>query len=427
MAEKTDPIPTRYFYALAAVVFAVSVLKGLRMPNRWAATHMTFNYAEGFIRRGLFGEVLLLVSGGRLYRYRALFIIAVLLFVAVTVMVTRMSRRALRLDEGDLGLKAALLAFAASPGLVFWAHMIGYLDYVGVLSVSIFILWSASSRRPHAMFVVAAGIGVVLALIHESMVVMFMPTMLFAMICHIIVRTRGGQPPRNARALAIAQASMATAVPSAAAILICVFGTRSPPVVEALQTSIARLADFSLRRDAFETLYQPVTQNLFQVMPAMFRFHPHHTMQVVHGLVVSSFGLVAMSAYGLRLIHRLGLTERERPIVVAGFVAATLAPLSLNFLGWDSARWNAICFFNAFFAIMTLKLFFTARAPEPVAHRINEPFWLTVSAVAVVFGLTTSYDLFLFDGYLVQWFPFDQRLKAFIWMIKDGFQTIPGA
>src|SRR3954471_8787288 len=111
MAARTDPLPTRCFYLLAAVVFAVSLMKGLRMPNLWAASHMTFNYQQRFIRRALFGEVLLLVSGGRLSHYPSLLIIAVLLFTAVIVMVARMIRRAVRLDDGDLAFKAAILAF----------------------------------------------------------------------------------------------------------------------------------------------------------------------------------------------------------------------------------------------------------------------------------------------------------------------------
>jgi hypothetical protein len=54
---------------IVAGVFAVSLLKGLRMPNLWSATHMTFNYTQGFIRRGLFGQVLRAVGGRGIYHY----------------------------------------------------------------------------------------------------------------------------------------------------------------------------------------------------------------------------------------------------------------------------------------------------------------------------------------------------------------------
>jgi hypothetical protein len=57
----------RHFAIVAWLVFAVSLLKGLRMPSSWSATHMTFNYSHGFIRRGLIGEVLRLVGGARPY------------------------------------------------------------------------------------------------------------------------------------------------------------------------------------------------------------------------------------------------------------------------------------------------------------------------------------------------------------------------
>jgi len=61
-ASPNAPAPPRaqaiHVRFVIALVFAVSLLKGARMPSLWAATHMTFNYSQGFIRRGLFGQVL---------------------------------------------------------------------------------------------------------------------------------------------------------------------------------------------------------------------------------------------------------------------------------------------------------------------------------------------------------------------------------
>jgi len=422
---KDNPLTARHFYALAGVTVAVSLLKGLRLPSLWAATQMTFNYSQGFVRRGLVGELLWLVSGGRLFRYGVVLLISLLLLGALVFQACRMIGRAVRLDDGDVGLKAAILVVVATPGVVFWAHMIGYLDYVGALFMASFILWSARSPRPYAIFYVGAAGVVGLGLVHESMVIMFLPAALFVMTCHTIVRTResAGAPPTR-RSL-IAHLAVSAVVALIAAMSISRLGTRSVVLVDALRASIASRANFNLRPDAFEPLSQPVSENLLHVMPAMFRFHPHHAMQVVHGLIVSGVGFIAIGNYAIRLIDRIGLTYRERTIVIASFIVAMLAPLSLNFVGWDSARWNAICVFNAFSCVIALKLFFTARAAEPSAQGINGPGGLTLSAVAVVLGLVSNYDLFLFEGRVVQWFPFDEQVKAFVSLVGHGFQVIP--
>ena len=150
----------RHFAIVAWLVFAVSLLKGLRMPSSWSATHMTFNYSHGFIRRGLVGEVLRLVGGARPYSYNRLALVAVLLFVAVAVAMVLLVKRVLDTDPEDIGLKAAVLAFAASPGIVMLAHAIGYLDYVGLLLVVGVILISARSKRRYLIFFLGTPVGV---------------------------------------------------------------------------------------------------------------------------------------------------------------------------------------------------------------------------------------------------------------------------
>ena len=104
------------------------------------------------------------------------------------------------------------LVFAASPGMVFLAHEIGYLDYVGLIAVPLFITWAARTRI-RGGFLRRVVISVVLALIHESMVIMFAPTMLLAMVCHIVRKPRasaragarsGGWPRTRSQAAVVA-------------------------------------------------------------------------------------------------------------------------------------------------------------------------------------------------------------------------------
>ena len=41
----------RLLLALVVILFLYSILRGIRFPNLWAATHFYFNYDPGFIKR----------------------------------------------------------------------------------------------------------------------------------------------------------------------------------------------------------------------------------------------------------------------------------------------------------------------------------------------------------------------------------------
>ncbi len=344
----------------------------------------------------------------------------------------RLTRRMLATDGGDRGLAAVTLAFAASPGVVFLAHEIGYLDYVGLVIVPLFIVWAARGARRWAVFYVATALSVVLALIHESMMIMFAPTMWLVMACHIAVQIRTGAPPRRTRALLILHAVAAAAVALVVSSVVGAIGTRSPARVMALRASIAETADFPLRGDGFEALYRPVRDNLLHLMPRHWSFEDNQRY-LITGLVVSLPGLAALSVYGVRLIGRLALPRLTRAILTTLLLGATFAPLVLNLLGWDSARWNAICFAAAFNGVAALRLFFCtpdARADVVApsgswSGRVDDPWMLTLAAAAIVFGLTSNYAGFLFDGYVVQWFPFDGQLRSLLELVRGNFHFMP--
>jgi len=426
----TEPAP-RVASALAlhmrfliALLFGLAVLKGLRMPNLWAATHMTFNYSQGFIRRGLFGQVLRIFGENRIYHYRLLALCAAILFLLAAIALFRLIRRMLATDRGDYGLQAATLVLGASPGIVFLTHETGYLDYVGLAIVPTFILWASRSRRRFLIFYVAIAASVVLVLIHESMVVMFFPTMLFTMICHVAIH--GAGLARRTRILLVAHVVLATITALAATLIVGNLGSRSPELLRALQDSVARHADFPLRGDAFDAIRRSWRENLLVVIPRHFS-NPDNRNYLITGLVASLPGLGFLGTYGLRLARRLDTTKGMRWVLCSAFLMATVAPLFLNFVGWDSARWNAMAFMASFFCLGSVRLYFHSPSPpdEPRRMRVDEPWMLTFAAVAVMTGLCSSYTGFLFDGNLVRWFPFKDGLDAAVDVIKAGFNLHP--
>jgi hypothetical protein len=418
--------PTFHVPFITALLFAVAVLKGLRMPSLWAVTHMTFNYSQGFLRRGFFGQVLRVFGEERIYRYNFLFLCAAILFVLAGLALFLLVRRVFASDRSDRGLQAATLVLAASPGMVFLIHEIGYLDYVGIVLVPLFILWAARSRRLFLIFYVAIPISIILALVHESMIVMFAPTMLFTMVSHIT--TRGAGKPRRIRVLLVAHAILVMGVAVTASSLSGTLGTCSAERLQALQASIARHSNFPLRGDGFDALQRSLRENLLVILPRHWS-NPDNRNYLITTLAVSLPGLAFLGSYGVRLLRRLGITKRARQILTISFLTAAVSPLLLNFIGWDSARWCAIAFMACFFCLASIRLFFVVPATTSDAaqtgHRIDDRLTLTFAALAIVTGLCTSYQGYLFDGYAVQWFPFIGQFDSAIDLVKSGFKTIP--
>jgi hypothetical protein len=67
-----------------------------------------------------------------------------------------------------------------------------------------------------------------------------------------------------------------------------------------------------------------------------------------------------------------------------------------------------------------------ARGAEPSRFRVDGTLALALAGVAVVIGLvSTNYRGFLFDGYTVQWFPFEGQIDAAIELLKGGVRSLP--
>ena len=452
-----SPWPARHVAVVVTLLFALAILKGARLPNLWSATHMTFNYSGGFIRRGLVGELVRRIAGEKSFHYYNLVLVAIALFVAVGVALGVLVARVLATGRRDLVLVAAVLVFVASPALVFFIHIIGYLDYIGLFAFLLVILVSSRARRPFAIFLLWAPLGCVLALVHEAQALMFGPAVFFVMLCHVARVTEPQQGPRRARVPLYAAAVVSALVTVAASAIVSAFGTKSPATILALQSQIGRFANFPLRGDAFEALYHTTREVALTAIPTHWSREDTRTLLMTSVLAVLP-GLAFLLWYGVRLIRRLPLARGTRRLLVATFIAATLAPELLHFLGWDSPRWNAITVIVAFCCVAALRLFFFAgqegqqgqqgqqgkegqegqegkegkegmpgvagagAVPPPPTV---EPLTLTLAALAIVIGLTTSYRDFLFDGYVVRWFPFDDRWAAAAEVIRSHFTYIP--
>ena len=396
------------FKAMVALVFAISFAKTIRLPNLWAATHMTFNYSHGFVRRGLVGQLLQLVAGERAFHYQPLALFGIGLFLAVVVAMVIHIRRAVAVDREDAEYWIAIILLGASPGTVFFVHEIGYFDYIGVLALLGVLHLGTRSRNRFLLFPAVALVGLVLAFIHEILVTMFVPTMFFTMVCLVVSELRATPASRATWIRGSLAAVVAALIPFAASATVGTIGTKPPAVIHAMKESISRHVDFPLRNDAFDVLSKPFRDVLLKQMPFHWSFRENRAY-LIAGFVAIAPSLAFLLFYGLRVLMRVRTTPAARASMMTTFVAATVAPLFLNFVGWDNARWNAIAVIDGFGCIGAMRLFFGAEvaAGAPDSSRLT----LALGTAAIALGLCTSYNNFLFDGYTVRWFPFAEPLR----------------
>jgi len=301
---------------------------------------------------------------------------------------------------------------------VFFVHIIGYLDDFAVLYGVGFVLFAARVRRPPALLVAAAlAGGAVLALVHEMLTWSFAPAILFVLLC-CAARAAAGAPPtwRSwAPALGAGVALLGEAV------AVGLLGTRSPARIQALVQSVAPRVDFPLRGDAFDVLHRSLAENLLHLMPYHWS-QPGTIDALVRTTLTAAPGILFLLAYGVHLLGAVVPDPRWRRLLVAAFVLAVLSPHSLNVIGWDTGRWNSISLWAALLCVACMHLVLLPAAPSDRTRALTPWLW-AAGVVALALGLCASTELF--DGYVVQWFPFDGQWRSALELWRGHFHFIP--
>lgn len=414
VSTATDPTSApdfrRAFTAISGVVFALSFLKGCRLPYAWTATHFGLNYSQGFVRRGLVGEVARQIAGDAVYKYNVFVAFAFAIFVLMAVALGWTIREALRADATDLGFKAALLTFAASPGLVFFVNTVGYHDVLGLLIALIVIGATARSHRRFAIFYLVLGVGLLFAFIHEVLVVLFGPLLVFAMACNALRLDQRGRVRRSEWPALFANGLVAAAFMFGLSVVVSTLGAEDGPRIQALQATITERADYAPRLDVFPALVRSSRESMRTLMP-WFWSREQFVALAIRGWAAFVPGFSWLIYYGWRAIGRPALTPRARWTLRILFVGASLTPLLLNFVGFDWNRWNAAALISCFGCILTLKLFLPPAAPEPMPTHV----W-ALGTIFTAVGLASTTPLF--DG-SVQFFPFDAQWE----FLRDWFEA----
>jgi hypothetical protein len=374
-------------------IAALALLKGIRMPNRWAATHYLFNYQTGFMKRALWGDVLWRVLGGWTSKYFVLAAVALALFAVLLALLVVLSRR---IPETPVRVPF-LIIFFASPALTFAAHLAGYLEQIAYVVVLFVIL----QRRSWMLQVLSASaVAIVLPAVHEASV--FWVGGLSALV------VAAGPLAHGRRFAWRAGACLLLAVLwSASTLAVINNGKVTKERAERVREDRTAFADLRPRQDAFQTLTVPLSASLAD----MRQRWADRNMQIEAGYSALVFGpsLAFFSVLALRRVRRI---DADRSVRVLGGVlaaAAVAGPLCLHIVGWDTHRWNAMAAMNAGIAaaillIATPASIDVATVQRPLASRVT-----SVAFALCVWNIAA--DPTLFDEYGPAHPPFHYHIQ----------------
>lgn len=387
--------------AAGCVLFFYSLLRGLRQPNLWAATHGLFNYDFGFTRRGLLGAMLKLADAPIVYTYAFFFWLSAALLAANVALLLVLTAGYFR---GRSAAPAwATLVYFSGMGVVFMAHTIGYFDQAGLL-LALVALSVSDFRQRYAW--VAIGLSL-LILVHETAFVTFGPVLFFILARDVSrAATPGGR-----RAVAALAAWL---------ILEVLFVGRSSLSASAAQDMYAVLqarADFPLRRDAFDVLTRSFADNVAAT------FAMWHDVSFVAAFLQSA--VVALPSIVFILgtaLHVLAAGKRDRLLAVGACVAG-LSPLALHLVGWDCVRWNTLAITTSFLVLLAVTRPVPTGSRQPEARGAwGSPALAGVAISLVVLNLATGVTLF--DNREVQSFPFRDHV-GYVRDVWTGRATFP--
>lgn len=379
-------------------VLALSVLKGLRMPNRWSVTQYLFGYDFGFIPRGLFGEVVS-IFGPLTRKY---VVLAALAFVIGGALIWLIARLAMRLPQVT-DRAAVALVVVASPAIAMMAHLTGYLEQLGYLVVLALILIQRLWRVQLATAVVTA---IVLPFIHEASIVWVAPLTMLA----VVVAPAGSPAPAVATRMRAMGALAAIWTLSTALVVVLASGTTTARV-DALRADRTATFDIRPRQDAFSPLAGRISSSLAE----MGRRWREPATQLDMTLSVATFGpaIWLLTLVAIRRARTFAdQSTKEVAIILTGFAIA--GPLLLHAVAWDLHRWNALVALNAGFVALMLLGARDAAVPAAATAR---PVGVTAALIVAVWSIAS--DPVFFDGYGAAHPPFLWHVT----FLRDFFRT----
>lgn len=330
MSRLPEFFATRHFFLISSLLFlSYSLLRAARSPLLWAATQASWTYEQGFIRRGLFGEIVAFFTPAITYE-RFFYMAYAILLMEIVLWLAWCTRVAPRLG----GSQILISLFFLSPPMVFVLSMAGYLDQI-FLSFAIII--AALPLRSRYALPVMTPLCLTGILVHELFLIVCLPVLGMRM---LLLWLQNGFIPA-VRGVLLGHITVA---------LFCLGMTagimKYPALPEAkvtaLQESIAARADFPLRMDNFDVLRRDlhvnIAENAYNYTPRgfldIFIDYSPAMLWVAYVYLVLTLGVLRHNFPQAGLCRRVG---------VSAFVTALcLLPLLTLAVAWDMVRFFAL-------------------------------------------------------------------------------------
>ena len=389
----------------------LAVFKGIHRPDRWGATQMETDYSAGFIKRGLFGEVLrhLHVS-----HYNQ---IVVLSLAATLLLIVQLSLLAYRQLARYAGTRSAWMGgvFMTSFALTYLVSLTGHLEiFLAALALAVLAI-----RRSSLFLIAAIPATVVGLLIHELFLMVFVPLLaLRALLDAVQEKVRQDRDGSTSfdlasykpkiRSILSTKAGMGFLLLLVVSVVTTLFLSATPSltaqrIVLLRQAMIVRL-DFPPREWLFAVFARGIGDNL-HIMGALART-PRYWISRVESILVfgppAAFFLCA-SFWKLRQVPRGGLYHLLRVAILV----ASLSPLALHLFGFDVFRFDALVVLTSFVA-MALVWQYPVAAPSQTETNLPSG-WQGMAAFLIALNLGSGTGLL--DSQQVQLFPQVQSIR----------------
>jgi hypothetical protein len=165
------------FLMLALTIWAlfVTLMRGIRLPNDFAETHWLIDYSFGFIKRGLIGSLMSLLSrsGVLLLTEANIIVLSFAAFSLFCLALLALSWRILLKSSWGVDAFLVVVVFATSPFVVMSAHLMGYFDNILIL-LTLASAWLVLKDRSW----LAGGLMALAVLIHESVMLIGLPLLI---------------------------------------------------------------------------------------------------------------------------------------------------------------------------------------------------------------------------------------------------------
>lgn len=316
-------------WTIVAWTLAVSVARGIRLPNDFAEAHWLLDYRFGFMKRGLVGSLCSVAGAvfGFAMTPAVIVGLSAVTFSCLFAALLLINFRALRRHGADGGALLLALVFAASPFIVMNAHLFGYLDTVMyVLAIAAAAL--ALSGRPF----LSALVSVVAMLSHESYLLIGFPLVCLAS----FLQCTGTDRPRwtrHAAAQCLPVIAFAAVVVSQSLIL-------DQAVLRQQLTEYLQSFDFIPTRN-----WRVAKWHTTGFFPFFLQERKFFGERLQDSTVLASVGPSLLA-----ILYFIHAAFRIRPFgrLSIAILAAIACPLAMHAVAWDTARISTYTLGGAF-------------------------------------------------------------------------------